>query len=134
MQPTFCLRMQAKISANRRMSEREPSLLGVLAVSEKEESEAKSNEKQFPYPPPTRFPESPIWRKFINRLALAVLRTATMTMTLTLTSLINQKNHVTISTFVQVLQYLWPSTRVLKAKYWSTDGKVLDLRGVVDFA
>ena len=72
----------------------------------------------------------PIWRKFINRLALAVLRTATMTMTLTLTSLINQKNHVTISTFVQVLQYLGPSTRVLKAKYWSTDGEVLEFCGV----
>ena len=44
MQPTFCLRMQAKISVNRRMSEREPSLLGGLAVSEKEESEAKPSE------------------------------------------------------------------------------------------
>jgi len=105
MQPTFCLRMQAKISANR-------------------------TKYQFSHPPPTRFSESPIWRKFINRLALAVLRTATMTMTLTLTSLINQKNHVTISTFVQVLQYLWSSTRVFKAKYWSTDGEVLEFCGV----
>jgi len=37
----------------------------------------------------------------------------------------NQKNHVTISTSLQVLQYLRPSTRVLTAKYWSTDKEVL---------
>ena len=27
---------------------------------------------------------------------------------------------------MQALQYLWPSTRVLTAKYWSTDGEVLE--------
>ncbi len=40
--------------------------------------------------------------------------------------LTNQKNGVTISTSLQVLQYLRPSTRVLAAQYWSTDGEVLD--------
>ena len=45
---------------------------------------------------------------------------------LTLTSLTNQKNDVTISTSLQVLQYLGQSTRVLAAQYWSTDGEVLD--------
>ena len=45
---------------------------------------------------------------------------------LTLTSLTNQKNDVTISTSLQVLQYLRPSTRVLTAKYSSTGKEVLD--------
>ena len=40
--------------------------------------------------------------------------------------LINQKYDVTISTSLQVLQYLGQSTRVLAAQYWSTDGEVLD--------
>ena len=45
---------------------------------------------------------------------------------LTLTSLTNQKNDVTVSTSLQVLQYLRPSTRVLTAKYSSTGKEVLD--------
>ena len=36
-----------------------------------------------------------------------------------------RKRHVTISTSLQVLQYLRPSTRVLTAKYSSTDKEVL---------
>ena len=40
--------------------------------------------------------------------------------------LANQKNDVTISTSLQVLQYLRPSTRVLTAKYSSTGKEVLD--------
>ncbi len=35
-----------------------------------------------------------------------------------------RKRHVTISTSLQVLQYLRPSTRVLTAKYSSTDEEV----------
>ena len=40
--------------------------------------------------------------------------------------LTNQKNDVTISTSLQVLQYFRPSTRVLTAKYSSTGKEVLD--------
>jgi len=40
--------------------------------------------------------------------------------------LANQKNDVTISTSLHVLQYLRPSTRVLTAKYSSTGKEVLD--------
>ena len=36
-----------------------------------------------------------------------------------------RKRHITISTSSQVLQYLRPSTRVLTAKYSSTDKEVL---------
>ena len=36
-----------------------------------------------------------------------------------------RKRHVTISTSLQVLQYLRPSTRVLTTKYSSTDKEVL---------
>ena len=38
----------------------------------------------------------------------------------------SHKKDITISTSLQVLQYLRPSTRVLTVQYWSTDGEVLD--------
>ena len=42
--------------------------------------------------------------------------------------LTNQKNDVTISTSLQVLQYFRPSTRVLTVKYSSTGKEVLKNR------
>ena len=56
----------------------------------------------------------PYWRKFINRLALAALRTATIA-----------SNQIKIFQHTCNYQYFLASTAVLKAKYSSTYGSVL---------